>query len=634
MLQAMKTQAAKWVIRLLAVLLIISFAAWGVGDMITGRGLPTDVAEVGDAVVTAQEFRESFREQVERLREALGPDVDSEQARRFGLAETTLENLVSRRLLRLYADDSGILVGDDQIRQHIRAEPAFRGLAGEFDRAAFQNALYRLGMNEQRYVEDLRERIGLGHLTGVVAQAAAVPDSLADLLFHYHNDRRVARYVAVAYPRLDDVPAPDESELAEFHRANPSAFTAPERRDLAVLHLDPERTAREIQPSEEELRAEYDSRLSELTIPEKRELSQIVVGVEDKAHEAVRALQSGRPMKEVAETVADMQADTVKLGTVTREDLPVELAEAAFALPVNAPSAPVQSPLGWHVLLVEKIEPGRVPGFSEVREEIQADLAGEQAVDALVKIANRLEDSLAGGAGLEEAAAELDTPLLRIPGVEADGGTRDGDAPAELLEDPRFVAAAFETPPGRTGELTETADGGYFILRVDRAAPAALEPFDKIREKVAAAWRRDKRAEAARLRAEKLLAELRGGRSLDAAAEEAGLAVASTSPFTRFDQGEDPGLPGELVAELFRLKPGEAAAAAGASAHIVAVLHEIRPAAPDAADIGFDDLRARLKASMAADLTEQYTRSLRRIYPVRIDTAALDRLFDERIVGP
>ena len=37
---------------------------------------------------------------------------------------------------------------------------------------------------------------------------------------------------------------------------------------------------------------------------------------------------------------------------------------------------------------------------------------------------------------------------------------------------------------------------------------------------------------------------------------------------------------------------------------------------------------------MAADLTEQYTRSLRRIYPVRIDTAALDRLFDERIVGP
>lgn len=634
MLQAMKTQAAKWVIRLLAVLLIISFAAWGIGDMITGRGLPTDVAEVGDAVISAQEFSESFREQVERLREALGPDVDSEQARRFGLAETTLENLVSRRLLRLYADHSGILVGDDQIRQRIRAEPAFRGLAGEFDRAAFQNALYRLGMSEQRYVEDLRERIGLGHLTGVVERAAAVPDSLADLLFHFHNDRRVARYVTVAYPRLDDVPAPDASELAEFHRAHPSSFTAPERRDLSVIHLDPERTAREIQPSEEELRAEYDSRLAELTIPEKRELSQIVVGEEDKAREAVRALQSGRPITEVAESVADMQADTVNLGTVTREDLPVELAETAFALPANTPSDPVESPLGWHVLLVEKITPGRVPEFSEVREEIQADLASEQAVDALVKIANRLEDSLAGGAGLEEAAAELDTPLLRIPGVEPDGETRDGGAPAKLLENPRFITAAFETPPGQTGELTETADGGYFILRVDRAAPAALEPLDKVREKVAAAWKRGKRAEAARRRAEKLLAELRGGRSLEDAAEEAGLAVAATGPFTRFERGEDPALPGELVAELFRLKPGEAAAAAAAAAHIVAVLHEIRPASPDVADIGIDELRAQIKASMAADLTEQYTRSLRRIYPVSIDTAALDRLFDERIIGP
>lgn len=634
MLQAMKTQAAKWVIRLLAVLLIISFAAWGVGDMITGRGLPTDVAEVGEAAITAQEFSESFRDQVERLREALGPDVDSEQARRFGLAETTLENLVSRRLLGLYADDAGILVGDDQIRQHIRAEPAFRGIAGEFDRAAFQNALYRLGMSEQRYVEDLRERIGLGHLTGIVARAASAPDSLTELLFHYHNDRRVARYVTLAYPRPDEVPAPDAGKLAEFHRAHPSAFTAPERRDLSILHLDPERTAREIQPSEEELRAEYDSRLSELTVPERREVSQIVVGTEDEAREAVRALQSGRPIAEVAKTVADMPADAVRLGTVTREDLPEELAEAAFALPVNAPSAPVASPLGWHVLLVEKIEPGRVPRFPEVREEIQAGLASEQAVDALVKIANRLEDSLAGGAGLEEAAAELDTPLLRIPGVEPDGGTPDGGAPVKLLEDPRFVAAAFETQPGQTGELTETADGGYFILRVDRVAPAALEPFDKVREKVAAAWKRDKRAEAARLRAEKLLAELRAGRTLEDAAEEAGLAVATTASFTRFDQGEDPGLPGELVAELFRLKPGEAAAAAATSAHVVAVLHEIRPAAPGAADIGLDELRARLKASMAADLTVQYTRSLRRLYPVRIDTAALDRLFDERIIGP
>ena len=255
-------------------------------------------------------------------------------------------------------------------------------------------------------------------------------------------------------------------------------------------------------------------------------------------------------------------------------------------------------------------------------------------MDALVKIANRLEDSLAGGAGLEEAAAELDTPLLRIPGVEPDGETRDGGGAAKLLETPRFVTAAFETPPGQTGELTETADGGYFILRVDRAAPAALEPLDKVREKVAAAWKRGKRAEAARRRAEKLLAELRGGRSLEDAAEEAGLAVAATEPFTRFERGEDPGLPGELVAELFRLKPGEAAASAAAAAHVVAVLHEIRPAMPDAADIGLDELRARIKASMAADLTEQYTRSLRRIYPVSIDTAALDRLFDERIIGP
>ncbi len=632
MLQAMKTQAAKWVLRVLAVLLIISFAAWGIGDIFTGRGLSNDVADVGDTKITAQEFNQSFRNQVERLRRLLGPEVDSDQARQIGVVETTLDGLITQRLLGLYANANGILVGDDQVRQRIQAEPGFHGPAGTFDRLAFQDALYRRGMTEQAFVEDLRDQIRLGHLTDVIRQASTPPDALAEFFYHYRNDKRIARYVIFPRPAAETIGTPSDSDLSEFHRTEAARFTAPERRELTAIHLDPEVVAAEIQPPEEDLKAEYEARLASLSVPERREISQVVVGDEAKAKQAVEALRAGRPIGEVARSIAGMDEAATELGQLTREDLPSgDLADAAFALAAMTPSPPVRSPLGWHVLVVEKIHPGRQPSFAEVRSKLQTDLSREQAIDALVKLANQLEDSLAGGASLEEAAARLNTRLVRLRGVESSGRAANGAAEETLLTSQRFLRATFETGEGQLSDLTETPLGGYFVLRIDRVDPPALEPFDKVRKQVEQAWSNDKRANAAQKRAKAALEEVRAGRSLEDVAAEARLAVAVTPRFTRYDQGESPALPAALATELFRAKPGEAIGGPTENGYAVAVLHKIEPATANADDPAVKSLGAELKNAVVADLLDQYTRSLRRIYPVSIDSGALDRLFDEGI---
>ena len=60
MLQAMKGKFGSFILKIFAVLLIISFGAWGIGDMISGQGLPTDVAEVGETKITANQFQKNF----------------------------------------------------------------------------------------------------------------------------------------------------------------------------------------------------------------------------------------------------------------------------------------------------------------------------------------------------------------------------------------------------------------------------------------------------------------------------------------------------------------------------------------------------------------------------------------------
>lgn len=634
MLQAMKTKAATWVVRVLAVLLIISFAAWGIEDMLRATGLPTDVAEVGATKITANEFGAAFRRQVEGLRRTLGPDVDSEQARDLGVADSTLDGLISRRLLDLYAQENGIIVGDDQVVRRLRAEPAFHGPDGGFDRMIFHSALSRIGISEQRYVEDLRQEIKMSHLTGVLRSASVAPDPLVRSLYHYRNDKRVARFVEIGRPLESTLTPPSDSALTDFHKENAAAFTAPERRDLTALSLDPKDVAAEIEPAEEDLRAEYENRLQQLSIPERRNISQIVVGDEPAARRALEALRSGRAISDVARAVAGMDEEAVSLGLLARDDLPQEVADTAFALQTNIPSEPVRSPVGWHILLVDRIEPGRTPGFAETRAKIREDLAREQAVDAIVKLANQVEDTLAGGATLEEAAGQVNAKLLRFRGVERSGRSVDGDPEDGLLVLRRFLAAAFETNPAEVSDLVDTSSGGYFIVRVDRVVPPALEPFDKVRKEVAAAWRFDRLNAAAKRRAEKLLGEVKSGRSFDTAAREFGLTVKTSSPFTRFEQGGDTALPSSLAAELFSAKQGEVALGATEAGYAVAVLDRVEPASPSSDKEEFDEIRNEVKAAMAGDLLSQYTTALRGIYPVSVNSGALERLFDEGAIRP
>ena len=77
---------------------------------------------------------------------------------------------------------------------------------------------------------------------------------------------------------------------------------------------------------------------------------------------------------------------------LTRAGLPFpELEEAVFSLKEGANSAPVKSPLGWHLFHVTDVEPGSTKTLDEVRDDLGQSLALEKAVDNMFELANRLD---------------------------------------------------------------------------------------------------------------------------------------------------------------------------------------------------------------------------------------------------
>jgi peptidyl-prolyl cis-trans isomerase D len=625
MLQAIRSKAGSLVVKALFGLLILTFGIWGIGDIFRNRPTDTTVATVGSQSIDAGALQTALQPALERLSVQLGTQVDLRQAKQMGVIQQVLGQLIDYSLLDQEAHRMQLDISDGVIRDAITHDPMFRGTGGVFDRNAFNALLAANHMTEAQYIERLRYQIARDDLLIGITSGVAAPPAIVDRLYRYRNEKRVADIVALPVSSDAGVGQPSDSELTKFYVAHPDMFRAPEFRSFTMASLTPSDLAKTIEIPEAKLKSAYDQRQDEFVLPERRDVQQILATSEDKAKAAEAALAAGKDWAEVARTVTGQDPQTIDLGLVKREELPQQLADAAFNLPLDKPSQPIKSPLGWHILRVTKIVPPTTQSFAEVKAKLQADLAHSEAADRLYDIGNHVDDAVAGGATLAEAAAKFGLTKTVVGAIDDKGLARDGKkvelpvSPAEVLK------LAFASDEGRTSRVTQTSDGTIFLLHIDKVTPPSVRPLAEVRDKAIAAWQAEQRQADMAKAAEALAAAVKPGMQLSAVAAAKGLKATVSPPFQRQSENAA-GVPPALVAKLFGAKPGGVVTVSDAAGSYVAQLARIEQPKTAAKDVTAT-LSHTVAAGIQADLGDEFTRALRTRFPVEIHRETLDRLF-------
>ncbi|MDH3230644.1 MAG: SurA N-terminal domain-containing protein, partial [Alphaproteobacteria bacterium] len=421
MLQQLRSSAASLVAKLLVVLLIISFAAWGVTDYITQGQQDDSVATIGDVAISSTELSEAFQRELNRF-QAQGIELTAEQARGLGLLDQVLDRLISARVYEAGGDWLGMAVSDDAVRKVITEEPSFFDETRRFSRSRYEFVLRQSGISEGRFVADVRRDILRREIINSFDFPDKAPDALVTALHRWRGEMRVADFAVVPVDATLDVGEPDTATLDALHQEQAERFTAPERRRLSYIHLNREAALKEIVVTDEQLRQRYEEDLAAYTEPERRTVQQMLLADEAAARRATAAIGEGRAFAAVAKESAGQDASDVELGTFTAAGFPVpELWDAVAGLAQGAVSQPRESPFGWHIFRVTRIVPETVTPFDNARKKIEEELKAEQSADVLYDLSRALEDELAGGATLEEAATALAVPLRRTALIDIGG---------------------------------------------------------------------------------------------------------------------------------------------------------------------------------------------------------------------
>lgn len=615
MLTSIRKRANSWVVKILFAALIVAFAVWGIGDVFRSQQVSAPIVKIGkDYAYTKLDFEREMRLALQRVSQMQGMQVTPALFAQFGGAQRLVDQAEMKGLLQVYGHELGFQVPLTTAAQYVETDPEFAGATGRFDRQRFEYMLRQLGQSEEQYVADIQGQMRSSYLLTALAGPMAAPEILTKNVYAYTEEQRVAETVLVPNASITDVATPDDATLTKWHTEQSARYQAPEFRAGLLVQMAPADFIQDVAVSDEEIQGEYQNRMAEFSTPETRSVEQVVVQDPAIAEKIITAVKGGTAFGQAVRDAT--QGDPVSLGTVTKDKLPADIADAVFALSAGSVSDQLKSPFGIHVAYVATVNPATSKPLAEVEGELRNSLALGRAADAMESVRVQLEDDLAGGASLADAAAKLGLKQQKFEAIDAAGQDRAG---TNLGIPQDAVNLIFDTQSGEPGYVTALNDGSYAVAQVDAVIEPALKPLAEVRDQAIKDWTEAQQEERAKARAQELADKVKGGADLKTEAEALGLAVKASQPFHRGEGDPENGVPPAIANTLFTLKANEVAVGQVNDGAVVARLTEIKAVDPAAAPDATKELSEKVKQTLANDLRQAFNEALKAELPVTRD---------------
>lgn len=625
MLTALRNAAGTWVAKLLLVLLVVSFAVWGIsGQIATGFG-GNAVVTAGGTTVSPIEYRLTYDRQLSVLSQQFGTRLTREQARAFGIEDQVLAQLVAGAVLDEQASQLGLGLSQDKLAQLTMSDPAFQGPDGRFNRQQFEYVLRQIGMRPEDYLQNRGQVAIRQQIVEAVSDGLKAPDTFLRAVALYRGEDRTAEYIVLSKSLVEPIEDPSDAVASEYFEQNKQRYAAPEYRKIAYISLVPEAITDEAAITDDQVKEDYEKNIARFTTPETRTIEQIVFPDRDAAQAAVDSIMAGSTFDSVVTAQGKTVADTL-LGTFTKDKVPdPAVAEAAFALQANEVSQVIDGAFGPVLVRVTQITPEVVKSLADATPEIRKDLALVEANRVLLDVHDNYEDSRAAGESMREAASKLGLTVQTVDAVDRAGLRPDGTVVKDLPQSSDLLAAAFEAEAGMENAPINIGNTGYVFHEVEDVIPARDRTLDEVKDKVIADWKAAETESRLATKAAEIEKRLKDGTQMDALAAELGVEKQTKRGLKREVEDVDFGTPG--VRAVFAVAEGGTGVVVGPAedTQIVFKVTEVfEPAGADANSVP-EDAQKSFASGMADDMLDQLVAKLQAEYGVTVNRSAIEQ---------
>ncbi|EDW1817351.1 peptidylprolyl isomerase [Salmonella enterica subsp. enterica] len=498
MMDSLRTAANSLVLKIIFVLIIVSFILTGVSGYLIG-GSNNYAAKVNGQEISRAQFENAFNNERNRMQQQLG-DRYSELAANEGymksLRQQVLNRLIDEALLDQYSRELKLGISDEQVKQAIFATPAFQ-VDGKFDNNRYNAIVNQMGMTADQYAQALRNQLTTQQLINGVAGTDFMLKGETDELAALVSQQRVVREAVIDVNALAAKQQVTDQEVSSYYDQNKVRFMTPEQFRVSYIKLDA--ATMQAPVSDADIQAYYDQHVDQFTQPERIRYSIIQTKTEDDAKAVLDALNKGEDFATLAK---EKSTDIISarnggdMGWLEESATVPELKNAGLKEKGQI-SGVIKSSVGFLVARLDDIQPAKVKPLSEVRDDIAAKVKQEKALDAYYALQQKVSDaasndneSLAGAEQVTalvkhnkaEQQAKLDAEKLLVE-LKAGKGAEAMKAAGLSFGEPKTLSRTSQDPVSQAAFALSlpTKDKPVYGVANDMQGNVVLLAFDEVK---------------------------------------------------------------------------------------------------------------------------------------------------------
>jgi len=554
-IQTIKDNSQGMIAKIIVGLIVLTFALFGVDAIIGNNNSAEKAATVNGEDISERMLlrttdfvkRQMLAEMGQRADLNL---IDEQQAR-----SRALNDLIERELILQVAEAEGIQVSDERINQRILSTKAFQ-TNGVFDRSAYEFSLRNLQMTPVEYMTEVKRDALLEQPQSGVSLSAFITQPEIDLLTRVDRQLRDFSFLFIdAENLLADVDVSD-IEAQRYYQENQSDYMTEEQLNIKYLELKQSDFITDIDVDEADIKQLFEQEVAALADEEERRAAHILIDTESRDSDEAEAvmleiqekLAAGEDFAALAKAYSDDSGSAENggdLGFFGKGDFVAAFEKVLFSLDVGQVSEIVDTEFGLHLIRLEEINSPQLPIFADERERLIASLRLQQAEEAFVAAAQMLQNDSFSAGDLNEPAENQNLAVVTSTFFTRDKG--EGIAANEKV---RRVAFSDELLiQGDNSDLIELAKDHAVVVRVNEHNPASPLPYEEVAESINDELSLSAAQQKAKQLGEKILAEVKAGKTLGQTGSDYGYSVRKLQQASRIEAG----VSAEIIGKAFMM---------------------------------------------------------------------------------
>ncbi|WP_355582881.1 peptidyl-prolyl cis-trans isomerase [Xanthomonas cannabis] len=486
--------------------------------------------------ISTQDFRARFEQARMQERQRQGENFDP---RTFESRENklqVLDQLVDEQVVRLGAEDAGIVIGDATVRDYITNIQAFQ-VDGKFSPDQYRAALAQgtPPRTPAQFDALVRDSLQQSVIPQAVAESGFATKAEFERLLKLMGETRDVELAMLPSPAADTTPVSD-AQIKQWYDTHAQDFRQPETVTIEYVELNAATMPPATAADEATLRKRYEEEKARFVEPDQRLASHILISAgsdaaAQKAAEAKAAKLAAEAKQPGADFAALAKANSQDpgskaaggdLGWVEKGTMVKPFEDALFSMKAGDVVGPVKSEFGYHVIQLREVKGGQGKSFEQVRDQLAAEQLKADADKAFADVSGKLVDQVyKNPTALEPAAKQVGLPVQTL-------GPFSRTTASGIAANPAVLRSAFSETLVQDGTVSDPitiAPNHSVVLRVTNHTAEQALPLDKVRDKVIAAVHADRTEKAAAAAADALLARVQKGETLQALAASEKLQV-------------------------------------------------------------------------------------------------------------